>query len=98
METSKLKNSVLKHVESADEQLLKLMKALAESYENQDISTSSLSEKQYEILDERRRSHLAKKGNPLRGMRHREMFEIYSNHLWISINHSMHAINREPTD
>lgn len=59
METSELKNSVLNHVESADEQLLKLMKALAESYENQHISTSSLSEKHYEILDERRRSHLA---------------------------------------
>ena len=59
METSELKNSVLNHVESADEQLLKLMKALAESYENLDSSTSSLSEKHYEILDERRRSHLA---------------------------------------
>ena len=59
METSELKNSVLNHVNSADEQLLKLMKALAESYENHDSSTSSLSERHYEILDERRRSHLA---------------------------------------
>ena len=59
METSELKNSVLNHIKFADEQLLKLMKALAESYENQDISRSSLSESHYEILDERRRSHLA---------------------------------------
>lgn len=58
METSELKNSVLNHIESADEQLLKLMRALAESYENQDISTSSLSDNHYRILDERRRSHL----------------------------------------
>lgn len=65
MEISDLKNSILNHVESPDEQLLKLMKALAESYENQNFSTSSLCEKQYEILDERRRSHLARESKSL---------------------------------
>ena len=65
MEISELKNSVLNYVESADERLLKLLKALAESYENTDNSTSSLSVKDYEILDERRRSHLAGKSKSL---------------------------------
>lgn len=59
MEISDLKNSVLNHIKSADERLLKLMKALAESYENQGNSVSSLSEKHYGILEERRNRHLA---------------------------------------
>ena len=59
METSELKNTVLNHVKSADEELLKLMKALAESYESQGSSDFSLSENQYKILGERRRAHLA---------------------------------------
>jgi len=60
MEISELKNRVLDHIDTADERLLKLMKALAESYENQEKSaTSSLSEKQYEILEKRRKSHFA---------------------------------------
>lgn len=35
------------------------MKALAESYENQNDSIYTLSEKQHGILDRRRRKHLA---------------------------------------
>ena len=59
METSELKNSVLSYVETADERLLKLMEALAESYKNLDSPSVSLSERQYEILNERRQRHLA---------------------------------------
>ena len=59
METSELKNSVLNYVETADERLLKLMEALAESYKNLDSPSVSLSQSQYEILNERRQRHLA---------------------------------------
>ncbi len=58
MEISELKNRVLDHIETADEQLLKLLNALAESYEFQEKS-SSLSKGQYEILEKRRKSHFA---------------------------------------
>lgn len=59
MEISELKNSVLDHIETADERLLKLMKALAESYESNENAGNNLSEKQYEILEERRLRHIA---------------------------------------
>lgn len=59
MEISELKNSVLNHIEVADERLLKLMKALAESYENNEIADNALSPKQYGILEERRLRHIA---------------------------------------
>lgn len=58
MKISELKNRVLNRIKSADDQLLKLMKALTESSENQDNVTSPLSENHYKILDERRSRHL----------------------------------------
>ena len=67
MEISELKNSVLDHIETADERLLKLMKALAESYENSGNAENVLSEKQYEILEERRLRHIAGEGKSLTG-------------------------------
>ena len=65
MESSELKNNVLHYVETADERLLKLMEALAESYKNLDSRSVSLSERQYEILKERRQRHLAGESNSL---------------------------------
>ncbi len=59
MEISELKNSVLDHIEIADERLLKLMKALAESYENNENVENTLSEKQCEMLEKRRLRHIA---------------------------------------
>ncbi len=65
MEISELKNSVLDLVETADERLLKLMIALAESYENNDTADITISKKQYEILNSRRERHFVGESNSL---------------------------------
>ncbi|MDW5290856.1 addiction module protein [Formosa sp. PL04] len=57
MATIDLRNTVKEYVNSADVRLLKLMKALAESYQK-DEEELSLSENQYQIIDDRRKSHL----------------------------------------
>ena len=59
MEISEWKYNMLGYIESADDRLLQLVKALAESYENKNKPTFPLSEKFYEILDERRRRYLS---------------------------------------
>jgi len=53
-----LKKSVLTHIDNADERLLKLMKALAESYEEAAQEDFILSEEQYAIIDKRRKAHV----------------------------------------
>ena len=61
MATLDLKQSVLAYIENADEKLLRLMKALAENYRNDEQPHFSLSEEDYKMLDTRRRLHLAGK-------------------------------------
>jgi len=57
MSTLNLKKSVLEYVNSADQRLLKMMKALAESYQN-DVEEITLSDEQYLMIDKRREAHL----------------------------------------
>lgn len=60
MTTIDLRNTVKAYIDSADIKLLKMMKALAESYEDEE-QEFQLSESQYELLDERRNAHLNEK-------------------------------------
>lgn len=46
------------YINQADERLLKMIKALAETYQNESRQTTSLNEENYQILDERREAHL----------------------------------------
>lgn len=52
-----LRNAVKEYVNNADVRLLKLMKALAESYQD-DEQELTLSEEQYQMIDKRREAHL----------------------------------------
>ena len=58
MATIDLRQSVLAYVKKADNRFLKLVNALAESYQEDKEEEYSISEKQYEIIDKRRESHL----------------------------------------
>ncbi len=57
MATTDLRNTVKAYVNAADIRLLKLIKALAESYQN-DEQELMLSEEQYQMIDKRRERHL----------------------------------------
>ena len=57
MTTLDLRNTVREYVNKADIRLLKMIKALAESYEN-DEQELTLSEEHYKMIDERRDAHL----------------------------------------
>ena len=57
MTSSELRNKVREYVDTADERLLKMIEALAETYQNE-VDRPSLSEEQYEILDAQREAHL----------------------------------------
>ena len=57
MATIDLKNTVREYINTADVRLLKMMKALAESYQN-DEEELTLSEEQYQLIDKRREAHL----------------------------------------
>jgi len=61
MATLNLRESVLLHIKNADERLLKLEKALAESYQKEAQEDFILSEEQYQMLDKRREAHLNKR-------------------------------------
>ncbi len=52
-----LRKTVKEYVNSADIRLLKMMKALAESYQN-DEQELTLSEEQYQMIDKRKEAHL----------------------------------------
>lgn len=58
MATLDLRKSVSIYVENADERLLKLIKALAESYQKDAQEDFVLSKEQYEEMDRRREAHL----------------------------------------
>lgn len=57
MATIDLRNTVRDYINTADIRLLKMIKALAESYQN-DEQELTLSEEQYEMIDKRREAHL----------------------------------------
>ena len=57
MATIDLRNTVREYVKNADVRLLKLMKAVAESYQNDEQETT-LTENQYQLIDKRREAHL----------------------------------------
>ena len=57
MATIDLRNTVKEYIKTADVRLLKMMKALAESYQN-DEQELILSKEQYELIDKRREAHL----------------------------------------
>lgn len=57
MATIDLRNIVKDYVNTADVRLLKMMKALAETYQN-DEQELTLSEEQYQMIDKRREAHL----------------------------------------
>jgi putative addiction module component (TIGR02574 family) len=60
MTTMDLRKIVKQYVNDADMRLLKMIKALMESYQN-DEHDFTLTEEQYKLIDERRKAHL--KGN-----------------------------------
>lgn len=57
MATIDLKNTVKAYIDTADIRLLKMIKALVESYQN-DEQELLLSEEQYKMIDQRREAHL----------------------------------------
>lgn len=57
MATIDLRNTVKEYINTADIRLLKMMKALAETYQN-DQQELTLSEEQYQMIDKRREAHL----------------------------------------
>lgn len=59
-----LRNKVKEYVETADVRLLRMMEALAETYQNE-VHEPSLSEDQYEILDARREAHYSGRSKSL---------------------------------
>lgn len=57
MATIDLRNTVKEYINTADIRLLKMIKALAETYQN-DEQELTLSEEQYQMIDNRRETHL----------------------------------------
>lgn len=56
--TIDLKNKVLKYVNSADERLLRMMQALAESYQIEETNEQTVPDWFYEELNQDREKHL----------------------------------------
>jgi len=57
-----LRNTVREYIDNADIRLLKMIKALAESYQN-DEQELTLSEEQYQMIDKRKEAHLNGESN-----------------------------------
>lgn len=57
MTTLDLRNTVKEYINTADKRLLKMIKALAESYQKGEQEVT-LTEEQYQIIDNRREAHL----------------------------------------
>jgi len=57
MTSTDLRNTIKEYINSADVRLLKMIKALVESYE-QDEQEVTLSKEQYKMMDKRREAHL----------------------------------------
>ncbi len=58
MEPTELKNTVIKYLENADERLLKMIKALIESYDEEGGVNPALNEEHYKEIDRRREEYL----------------------------------------
>lgn len=58
MEAEALKKTVLKYIDDADERLLKILKALIESYQEEESDHPKLNEEHYEEIDRRREAYL----------------------------------------
>ncbi|QED38689.1 hypothetical protein FK178_13620 [Antarcticibacterium arcticum] len=58
MEAEALKKTVLKYIDEADERLLKILKALIESYLEGEKNQPELYEEDYEEIDRRREAYL----------------------------------------
>lgn len=58
MKTPELKDSLVKYLENADEELLIMIKALIENYEEEGRKYTGLSEEQYKEMDRRRLDYL----------------------------------------
>lgn len=56
--TTDLKNKVLKYIDSADDRLLRMMQALAESYQDEIFDEPIVPDWFYEELEQRRERHL----------------------------------------
>tara|TARA_R100001369_G_scaffold85008_1_gene118245 strand:- start:3285 stop:3521 length:237 start_codon:yes stop_codon:yes gene_type:complete len=59
-----LRNTVREYIDKADIRLLKMIKALAESYQN-DEQELTLSEEQYQMIDKRKEAHVNQESNTL---------------------------------
>tara|TARA_R100000789_G_C2961265_1_gene138007 strand:+ start:115 stop:396 length:282 start_codon:yes stop_codon:yes gene_type:complete len=59
-----LRNTVREYIDKADIRLLKMIKALAESYQN-DEQEITLSEEQYQMIDKRKEAHVNEESNTL---------------------------------
>tara|TARA_R110000796_G_scaffold10530_7_gene35049 strand:- start:4534 stop:4815 length:282 start_codon:yes stop_codon:yes gene_type:complete len=59
-----LRNTVREYIDKADIRLLKMIKALAESYQN-DEQELTLSEEQYQMIDKRKEAHVNEESNTL---------------------------------
>lgn len=57
-----LRNTVREYIDKADIRLLKMIKALAESYQN-DEQELTLSEEQYQMIDKRKEAHVNGESN-----------------------------------
>lgn len=59
-----LRNTVREYIDKADIRLLKMIKALAESYQN-DEQELTLSEEQYQMIDKRKEAYVNEESNTL---------------------------------
>ncbi|WP_423819623.1 hypothetical protein V5739_03280 [Salinimicrobium sp. TIG7-5_MAKvit] len=57
MTSGDLRNKVREYVDTADVRLLKMLEAIAETYENE-VNEPIFDEDQYQILDSRREAHI----------------------------------------
>ena len=57
-----LRNTVREYLDKARQRLLKMIKALAESYQN-DEQELTLSEEQYQMIDKRKEAHVNGESN-----------------------------------
>ena len=58
------RNTVREYIDKADIRLLKMIKALAESYQN-DEQELTLSEEQYQMIDKRKEAYVNEESNTL---------------------------------
>ena len=64
MASTDLRNTVREYIDKTDIRLLKMIKALAESYQN-DEQELTLSEEQYQMIDKRKEAHVNEESNTL---------------------------------